>query len=130
MCTEMIPVPSAAVDWLKKHYPALCEKSGLCERVGGRLYTRTTLARSDDSHPDDTAVDRFAAVMKTKLAQKRAQGRCGWQDTARCTSAMLSGLLREHVTKGDPVDVANFCMMLHQRGEQINAENEVAVPSI
>lgn len=30
-----------AVDWLKKHYPALCIKAGLCEMVGGRLYTKT-----------------------------------------------------------------------------------------
>lgn len=31
-------------------------------------------------------------------------------------------MLREHVDKGDPVDVANFCMMLHQRGEYISLE--------
>lgn len=41
---RFVPVPADAVDWLKKNYPALCEKSGLCERVGGVLYTRTTLA--------------------------------------------------------------------------------------
>jgi len=39
----MIPVRSSAIDWLKEHYPALCEKSGLCERIGGRLYTKTLL---------------------------------------------------------------------------------------
>lgn len=36
-----VEVRTEAIDWLKKHYPALCEKSGLCERVGGRLYTRS-----------------------------------------------------------------------------------------
>lgn len=36
-----VEVRTEAVDWLKKHYPALCEKSGLCERIGGRLYTRS-----------------------------------------------------------------------------------------
>lgn len=45
-CKDMVPVRREAVDWLKKHYPALCEKSGLCERVAGRLYTRTSLAAS------------------------------------------------------------------------------------
>lgn len=40
---EMISVRAVAMDWLKKHYPTLCEHSGLCERIGGRLYTRTTL---------------------------------------------------------------------------------------
>ena len=29
-------------------------------------------------------------------------------------------MLREHVEKGDPRDVANFCMFLHQRGEGIS----------
>lgn len=42
-CEEMILVHIEAVEWLKKHYPALCEKSGLCERIGGRLYTRSAL---------------------------------------------------------------------------------------
>lgn len=27
--------------WLKEKYPALCEKAGLCDRIGGRLYTVT-----------------------------------------------------------------------------------------
>lgn len=43
-----VSVPRAAVEWLKTNYPVLCEKSGLCERVGGRLYTRTKL---DESPP-------------------------------------------------------------------------------
>ena len=29
--------------WLKKHYPAICVKSGLCDKIGGRLYTITRL---------------------------------------------------------------------------------------
>jgi hypothetical protein len=38
---DFVSVPAEAVEWLKKHYPALCERSGLCEQVGGRLYTRS-----------------------------------------------------------------------------------------
>jgi hypothetical protein len=71
------------------------------------------------AHPDDLAVDRFAAAMKAKLAQKRAEGRGGWDRKDECSAEFLAELLRRHVEKGDPVDVANLAMMLHQRGETI-----------
>jgi len=64
------------------------------------------------AHPDDRAVDLFAARMKTKLAMAREKGRGGWDDPAQCSVPYLQQLLHEHVAKGDPVDVANFCMML------------------
>lgn len=70
-------------------------------------------------HPDDLAVDRFAAAMKAKLAKKRAEGRGGWERKDECSNAFLSHLLREHVEKGDPTDVGNLAMMIHQRGERI-----------
>lgn len=73
-----------------------------------------------DNHPDALAVDRFAAAMKRKLAQKRAEGRDGWEDKDQCSGEFLSHLLREHVEKGDPLDVGNLAMMLHQRGEKIS----------
>ena len=72
-----------------------------------------------EQHPDDAAVDRFAEAMKAKLSKKREDGRGGWQDKDECPQEFLSDLLRGHVEKGDPVDVANFAMMLHQRGEEI-----------
>jgi hypothetical protein len=71
-----------------------------------------------DRHSDDAAVDRFAARMKWKLAQKRNQGLSGWQDRA-WTPEMISQALREHVEKGDPLDVANYCMFLAARNEPI-----------
>lgn len=70
-------------------------------------------------HPDDAAVDAFAAAMKAKLAEARAKGRSGWQDKQDCPQQRLSNMLRDHVEKGDPLDVGNFCMFLHQRGESI-----------
>ncbi len=70
------------------------------------------------AHEDDLAVDRFAAVMKSKLAKKRNDGRGGWSGP-ECSEETLSRMLRDHIAKGDPVDVANFAMMLHQRGERI-----------
>ncbi len=80
-------------------------------------------------HPDDAAVDALASLMKAKLAKQRDKGYGGW-DTD-CTRERLSELLRGHVDKGDPVDVANFCAFLSARGESISpqaAPAAVAVP--
>ncbi|MEO1974889.1 MAG: hypothetical protein ABGX15_01920 [Paracoccaceae bacterium] len=78
-----------------------------------------------EQHPDDLAVDRFAVAMKAKIAKKRADGRGGWQDKDDCSQRFLSDLLRGHDDKGDPVDVANLAMMLHQRGGEIAPAREV-----
>lgn len=81
------------------------------------------LRRRDRVHPaphlDDEAVNRLADFMKAKLAFKRLSGLNIWRDTTQCSAADLSAALLQHVFKGDPVDVANFCMMLHWRGEAI-----------
>lgn len=70
------------------------------------------------AHSDDIAVDRFAAEMKTKLAAAREKGRGGWET---CPPEALSQMLREHVEKGDPRDVANFAMFLWSLGQPISA---------
>lgn len=44
---KFIPVRRSAIEYLKSKFPALCETSGLCERVAGRLYTITTLQTED-----------------------------------------------------------------------------------
>lgn len=67
-------------------------------------------------HSDDAAVDRFAERMKAKLALSREKGRGGWETAS---DAYLSKLLREHVEKGDPVDVANLAMMLSENRQSI-----------
>ena len=69
-----------------------------------------------EPHPDDVAVDKFAQAMKDKLAKAREKGRGGWQT---CAPSDLSWMLREHVEKGDPRDVANFCMFLWSLGSGI-----------
>lgn len=81
------------------------------------------------AHSDDQAVDRFAAAMKAKLAKKRAEGRGGWE-RPDCTADFLSALLREHVEKGDPLDVGNLAMMIHQRGEKITPEATTALDAV
>jgi len=82
---------------------------------------------SAEQHPDDVAVDRFAAAMKAKLTKKRAEGRGGWDREEICSAGFLSALLRDLVEKGDPLDVGNLSMMLHQRGESIAPAAKVAV---
>lgn len=77
----------------------------------------------NQQHPDDIAVDRFAAKMKEKLARSRAKGRGGWDNPAECSVEYLSELLHEHVLKGDPIDVANFCMMIEHYGRPISPKN-------
>ncbi|WP_208454054.1 VRR-NUC domain-containing protein [Burkholderia gladioli] len=67
-------------------------------------------ADTREPHADDVAVDEFAIEMKAKMAAARAKGHSGWET---CAPADLSRMLREHVEKGGPRDVANFCMMLH-----------------
>lgn len=74
-----------------------------------------------EQHPDDAAVNDFAQAMKYKLAAARHKGREGWQT---CPPEELSRMLREHVEKGDPLDVANFCMFLWWLGHGIAAAHE------
>ena len=65
---------------------------------------------------DNEAVDKLARAMKNKLAKKREQGYHGWET---CKHGDLVQLLINHVDKGDPIDVANFCAFLFARGEQL-----------
>jgi hypothetical protein len=72
-------------------------------------------------HPDDIAVNLFAAEMKRKLARKREAGYSGWDQPydenteSGCTIDFLWYQLREHIDKGDPVDIGNFAMMIYNR---------------
>lgn len=68
-----------------------------------------------EPHPDDLAVDKFAAMMKDKLKKSREKGRGGWDDPEQCHVFHLAKLLVEHVEKGDPVDIANLAMMIALR---------------
>ncbi|MBX9960939.1 MAG: hypothetical protein K2Y15_12455 [Burkholderiaceae bacterium] len=82
-----------------------------------RLLSASPAAPEVAKHPDDEAVDRFAQAMKEKLAAAREKGRGGWQT---CSREDLSWMLRDHVAKGDPRDVANFCMFLWNLGYGIS----------
>ena len=89
-----------------------------------RILAALTPAPRPEWHPDDLAVDRFAAAMKAKLAKKRAEGRGGWERKDECSAEDLTYMLVQHIWKGDPLDVGNLAMMLHQRGERIVLDGE------
>lgn len=69
---------------------------------------------------DHSCVDNFAKAMKNKLDYARdVKGRNGWHDPDVCTIDFLAENLIGHTRKtnsGTFEDIANFCMMLHQRG--------------
>lgn len=52
-----------------------------------------------------------------KLVIERSHGRDGWKT---CSVDDLADQLVAHLPKGDPVDIANFCMMLSVLGEHGN----------
>ncbi|WP_333846901.1 hypothetical protein [Phaeobacter italicus] len=84
------------------------------------LRAKLQSARDEAQHGDDIAVDQFAAAMKAKLKDAREnKGRSGWDDPKRCSDMFLASALLRHAYKhnaGTFEDIANFAMMLHQRG--------------
>ncbi len=102
----------------KTSFEAVVEARKDAKKSLGTLADAVKMRR--DEHRDNEAVDRFAAAMKAKLAKKRAEGRGGWQKKTECSQSELSRMLFEHVMKGDPVDIGNLAMMLHQRDENVD----------
>lgn len=72
-------------------------------------------------HSDDAALDRFALAMRAKLAAARAKGLGGWET---CPPEALNRMLHEHLDKGDPRDVANFCFFLWHTGHRTTMPRE------
>ena len=83
--------------------------------------TEETMKGSDirkiasDFEADEMGVDRFSTAMRRKLTRKRQEGRGGWQFPDECPLEDLRTMLKEHIAKGDPVDIANFAMMIWNR---------------
>lgn len=76
---------------------------------------RLTCAEGEEAVIDEVALMTFFEAMDDKLWEKRLEGCGGWHDPAQCTIESLWDRLREHVEKGDPVDVANYAMMIWNR---------------
>lgn len=87
------------------------------------LLTQPQPEKAMNEHTDDSAIDRFAAAMKSKMAKQRDKGYGDWDNPAACPAERLEQCLRESVLKGDPVDVGNFAMMLFNRGQRAEALN-------
>lgn len=99
-------------DTVSEAQAAVARNLEIYHRVADRRRAATT-------HPDDAAIDCFAGeALKPKMAEGRAKGRSGWET---CPPEVLSRMLHEHVEKGDPRDVALFCMMLWSMGARIAA---------
>ncbi len=98
----------------KTPFSTICQGSGLHMKIIEALDNPPT------QHPDDIAVDHTATAMKAKLAKKRAQGYSGWDD-ANIPVQHLAKCLVDHIAKGDPIDAANFAMMLHNRNAKPEA---------
>lgn len=74
------------------------------------------IIKEESQHSDNLHVNHFANVMKKKLSECREKGRSGWEE---CPIEFLNNELIRHIEKGDPVDVANFAMMIYERNEKI-----------
>lgn len=64
-------------------------------------------------HPDDDAVDTFAGRLRARMAEKREQGREGWESAG--VDELGLKLLRS-IADGDPIDVGNYAMMIDTLG--------------
>ncbi|CAB3870902.1 hypothetical protein [Achromobacter deleyi] len=99
-----VAVKRSAVDWLKDKFPALTIKAGLCERIGGRLYTITRLMRDHDaalaSAPEAPTTDRamLQSVLQDLEKSESVCPRCGHSDS--CADMDVAYMIRDHL-KGD-----------------------------
>lgn len=116
---------------------AICETDGTVDRMKARDAARRVRealqahaaeaaqaqAQSDDLHPATAdLVGRFAAALHDKLlAAQRKYGysdnwqRADWMDECRQH-------LRQHIEKGDPLDVAAYCAFLWHHGASTTAK--------
>lgn len=69
---------------------------------------------------DHVAFSMFTTQMLQRLYFKREHnGKGGWWDEKSCTINHLIELFHRSVEKGDPLDIANYAMMIHQRGSSV-----------
>lgn len=71
-----------------------------------------------NKHPDDEAVDTFAQAMHDKMAAARAKGKEGWDDPERFEDGVLIASCLSAWQLHEWVDVANYAMMLWNRGQK------------
>lgn len=107
------------IDWSRRQFKRPEDAQRLAASWNKLAYVPLDdLLQLRPQHPDDKAVDDFAAAMKTAMWAARAKGKGGWDDRELCSEQHLQELLRGARAKGDPVDVGNYAMMLFNRGER------------
>jgi hypothetical protein len=74
------------------------------------------VVNQSDQNADQMLVEKVAHEMGKKLSQKRDAGYKGWHGP-NCTNEILLEALKEHVEKGDMVDVINYAGMILCRSE-------------
>lgn len=80
-----------------------------------RLPFRKFFLKMAQGFNDEAALGSFVKKMSLKLEKSRRKGRAGWENPEEVSPEELAKQLVEQVAKGDPVDIANYCMFLHQR---------------
>ncbi len=63
-----------------------------------------------NGHSEDHAVDQLAKAMHERLAEKRAEGKEGWEDL---DAELLWDKLVASAAQGDAVDAANYAAMIY-----------------
>lgn len=79
--------------------------------MSGPLITRI----HSHERADELGVSRFSEAMSMKLEKKRQDGRGGWNYPDEVSIKTLRRMLKEHIDKGDMVDVGNIVMMIWNR---------------
>lgn len=71
--------------------------------------------RKAESQVLRAATEEFQKRMADRLIQQQYKGRRGWDDPEWEHEHILERLY-DMLEKGNPIDIANFCMFLHIRG--------------
>ena len=66
---------------------------------------------------DEMMVESVSQAMLIKLCKKRNEGRGGWHRLHEIKNENFINMLKDHIDKGDMVDVLNFAAMIHVRTE-------------
>ena len=77
-------------------------------------YTAMTYVTPNEAASLSAMIDCFSRAMENKLLAKLKSGRSGWDDSSWTEEDILKAL-KEHLEKGDMIDVANFAMFYWNR---------------
>lgn len=87
------------------------------EKTGKKKVTAKNL--KSDKHVDDELVDELAKSLKARLAEKRNEGKFGWDDPNQCSPGRLLAAADRHGKGGDGsmlIDQIAYLAMLRFRG--------------